>query len=407
MTFTGKALLGAFLLGTATVGALPAAAQQQAAAPKLNISNGARPAVKALQDAVAAKNYAGIDALVAAANAKASTAEDRYAIGRMAVSAGLATKNDTLAAAGIQQTLASGLLPADQANVFKLEQARIRYRANDYTGAITVLEPLANSDPALTDAALLLSDSYNKQKQPAQAYAALQKAVAANRAAGRPIPAEWLKQSLALAYNGKLPGVQTALMDWIRADPKPENFRDAARIYAETRQIPNNDQIDLYRLQRAAGVLKGESDFFNYSNAALLKGFPGEAKAVLDEGFASGAINKSRPAFRDVYTTASSKVAADQAALASTERTGLAAPTARQALVAGDVFLGYGDYAKAAALYRAALTKSGADKDLTNLRLGMALARAGDKAGAAAALQSVGGTQQGIAQLWQAWAATR
>jgi uncharacterized protein HemY len=73
---------------------------------------------------------------------------------------------------------------------------------------------------------------------------------------------------------------------------------------------------------------------------------------------------------------------------------------AKIAMTAGNIYFSNGDYAKAAELYRAALGKSGADKDLANLRLGMALARAGDKAGATAALQAVGGARAGVAQYW-------
>ena len=47
--------------------------------------------------------------------------------------------------------------------------------------------------------------------------------------------------------------------------------------------------------------------------------------------------------------------------------------------------------------------KGGAGADLANLRLGIALARSGDKAGATAALNAVKGTRAGIAQLWLAY----
>ena len=50
----------------------------------------------------------------------------------------------------------------------------------------------------------------------------------------------------------------------------------------------------------------------------------------------------------------------------------------------GDRYYGAGNYQKAAELYRAAVEK-GADANLANLRLGEALARAGDKPGATAA----------------------
>ena len=72
-----------------------------------------------------------------------------------------------------------------------------------------------------------------------------------------------------------------------------------------------------------------------------------------------------------------------------------------------DAYLGYGDYAKAATLYRAALGKSGVDSNLANLRLGIALGRSGDKAGATTALNAVSGPRAGIAKLWLTWLSTR
>jgi hypothetical protein len=64
------------------------------------------------------------------------------------------------------------------------------------------------------------------------------------------------------------------------------------------------------------------------------------------------------------------------------------------------VYLGRGDYAKAAAAYRADVAKGGGAADLANLRLGIALARSGDKAGATAALNAVKGQRASIAQMW-------
>ena len=72
-----------------------------------------------------------------------------------------------------------------------------------------------------------------------------------------------------------------------------------------------------------------------------------------------------------------------------------------------DAYYGYGDYAQAIELYRAALTKTGADKDLVNLRIGMALARSGDKVGATAAFGAAGGAQAEVAKLWLAYLTTK
>jgi Flp pilus assembly protein TadD len=59
-----------------------------------------------------------------------------------------------------------------------------------------------------------------------------------------------------------------------------------------------------------------------------------------------------------------------------------------------------GNYSKAGEIYRQVATKPGADKELANLHLGMALARAGDKAGATAAFNAVTGGRSEIAKLW-------
>ena len=128
---------------------------------------------------------------------------------------------------------------------------------------------------------------------------------------------------------------------------------------------------------------------------------------MLDEGFASRAIDRSRPVFKEVYTVSSGKVAADKASLASSQSAALAGSAAKPAVATGDAYLGYGDYAKAAALYRASLGKTGADPSLSNLRLGIALALSGDKAGATAAFNAVTGARQQTASLWLAWLAGR
>jgi tetratricopeptide (TPR) repeat protein len=403
MTFYRKMLAAALALGSFT--AAPALAQQPPA--QIKVSNKAQPALIALQNAVNANDTAKIPGAIAAAQAAVQTKEDRYMLGQLQLKAALAAKDDAQITAASEVILNSGMATPEQVRVLRISKAKARYQAKDYAGATTELQALVAADPSNTEAMVLLGEAYEGSGNSQQAIASFQRAIAAEQAAGKPVPAEWRKRVVAIAYNRKLPTLSAVVVDWVKASPTSDNIRDAARIVGDSSGLSDADQLDLFRLQHAARALKGESDYYRYANTALLKGFPGEAKTVLDQGFASNAISKSRPVFTSVYTSASSKVAADKASLGTTERTGLAASTARQALVAGDVFLGYGDYAKAAALYRAALTKSGADTSLINLRLGQALALSGDKAGAATAFGAVSGPQQSTAQLWAAWTASR
>jgi hypothetical protein len=70
---------------------------------------------------------------------------------------------------------------------------------------------------------------------------------------------------------------------------------------------------------------------------------------------------------------------------------------------------GYGQLAEAAAMYRLALSKGGVDADTVQIRLGMVLAKSGDKAGAQAAFQAVAGPgpRKAIAQYWLIWLAKK
>lgn len=410
MGFRNKAMVAAIAVGISAI-ALPSAVVAQAApapaGPKIKLSEKASKAVIALQSAVVANDTANFPALLAAAQTAARTNDDRYAIGQLWLRASVTAKDNAGIVSAIDQMIASGLTPADLAASLRFSQARIKYQAKDYASSAALLQQLLAANPGNSEALLLLAESHEAQGQGPMAVATIQKAMAARTASGQPIPQDWMRRAVSLAYKYKLPVVTTLATDWIRAYPDPTNIRDAVRIYAESSGLADSDQIDLFRLQRAANALKGESEYYRYANIALSKGLPGEAKAVLDEGFASRAIDRSRPVFREVYTVSSGKVAADKASLASSQSAALAGSAAKPAVATGDAYLGYGDYAKAAALYRASLGKTGADPSLSNLRLGIALALSGDKAGATAAFNAVTGARQQTASLWLAWLAGR
>jgi TolA-binding protein len=72
----------------------------------------------------------------------------------------------------------------------------------------------------------------------------------------------------------------------------------------------------------------------------------------------------------------------------------------------GDRYYAMGDYSKAVELYRKAMGKPGVDTSVANLHIGMALARAGDKAGAKTALDAVTGTYADLAKFWQLYLST-
>jgi len=388
----------------------PAAAQDKAAAaasaqPK--VSKDAAKALGDLQKAVNAKDTANIPALAAAAQAKVKTKDDKFVLAQLQLKAAVDAGDNAATISGLQAVVDSGFLPPAETVPHYMNLGKLNYNAKSYDAAAAAFERLLAVDPNNVDATVMLAESRNGQGRTAEAIGMIQKAIAAKTAAGQKADEGWYKRAVALAFNAKLPSAPELGLQWVAAYPSPKTWRDTIRIYQTTGQMDENALLDTMRLANATGALAGESDYFRYTDALVKKGFPGEAKAVLEQGFAANSISKSKATFTQLYSLASSRSQGDQASLDASAKTALAAASARQAMVTAEAYYGYGDYAKSAELFRAALGKDGVDKDLANLRLGMALARAGDKPGAEAALKAAGGAQASVAKLWLTYLATK
>ncbi len=371
------------------------------------ISNAARKEIVALQAAVNAKDTATIPTALAAAKAKAKGKDDNYVIAQLQLKAAVDANDNAAIVAGLEAVLASGALSSAETLPLYMNLGKIQYNAKAYDKAGAAFERVLQLDPNSVDATVMLAETRNGQGRTAEAIAMIQKAIAAKTAAGQKADEGWYKRAVALAYNAKQPNAPELGREWVAAYPSPKSWRDTIRIYQTTSQMDDAQLLDSMRLAQATGALAGENDYYRFANTLVTKGFAGEAKIVLDQGFAANSISKTKGTFSQLYSVATTKSQGDRASLDASAKTALAAASARQAMTTAEAYYGYGDYAKAAELFRAALTKSDADKNLANLRLGMSLARAGDKAGATAALNAAGGTQAEVAKLWLTYLSTK
>lgn len=406
MRTTTKALLAALMFtAAAPVPALAAQRKQAqpapaAAQPALSPSKEARPALAALQAAVTAGKTAEIPALAQAALAAAKTPVDRYFAYQLQLKPAIDAKNDALTLSVLEGMIASGVPQGSQLANLAFNAAKLHYNSNALDAASAQLDRALGVDANNADFYVLLGELRNKQKRPAEAVAALQKAVELQQAAGKPVDQRLSDRALAFAYNNRLPVARDLALANLRRAPTSQNWRNAIKIFDQTSNLQAADKIDLFRLQRLTKSMDGEGDYYPYVDALLTRGLPGEAKAVLDEAFAAGKLDQNKATWKELHGMANARVASDRAGLAAGEKAALAAAAARPAVNTADALLSYGEYARAVALYRAALGKSGVDADLVNLRLGIALARSGDTAGAQTALNAVKGSRAGIAQMW-------
>jgi tetratricopeptide (TPR) repeat protein len=384
-----------------------AQAQEQAPANQPKVSSGARKEIVALQAAVNAKDTATIPTALAAANAKAKTKDDRFIIAQLQTKAAVDANDNAATIAGLQAVVASGYLSPAETLPHYMNIGKLNYNSKAFEPAAAAFDQVLKLDPNNLDAMVMLAEARNGQGKSAEAVSMIQKAIAAKTAAGQKADETWYKRAVALAFNAKMPNATDLGRQWVAAYPNPKTWRDTIRIYQTTSALDDGALLDTMRLAQATGALAGESDYFRYTDTLVKKGFPGEAKAVLEQGFAANSINKSKATFTQLYSLASTRSQGDRASLDASAPAAKAAADAKKAMVTAEAYYGYGDYQKAADMFRVALDKPGVDKDLANLRLGMSLARAGDKAGATAALNAVGGAQAGVAKLWLTYVETK
>ncbi len=402
--------LAAVLIAGAALGAAPVLAQSKAKpaadAPKPpKLSKAVAVALQAAQKLQQAGDNAGsLAKILEAAAVPNPTPDDVYTIAALKLNAALGLKDNTLIENTLGELLATGRVsPADQPK-FLRNIGSLAMNRKDYAKATESFEKLVLLAPGDADNVIALAELYFAQKQSAKAVTSIGNAIAAEKAAGKPVPEAWYRRRLAIAYDGKLAAaVQPASRDLVAAYPNAVNWRDALIITRDSfPSLDDQASLDFMRLQAVTGSLNGERDFVEYADTALGKGYPGEAQYAINEGLKRNMLVATKPLVAELKKAADAKVAADKASLPGLEKEAKANP--KTALVTGDAYFGYADYAKAASLYKMAIGAANVDQSIANLRLGAALARSGDKPGATAALNAVkGGAREALAQYWIIW----
>ena len=379
---------------------VPAAQEAPAPAQKqIHVSSKAAKAISELQAAVNKNDTANIPAKLAAAQAVASTPDDRYAIAELQLKSALTANNNTAAAAAVDAVAASGFVDsATSAKLFS-SMGTTFYNAKQYDQAQAEFQKAIAANASDTQAYTLLGEAKFAAGQKADAAAAFQRAVQLQMAAGQKPDEALLKRAVSVAYEAQSPLAVELGREWATAYPSADSWRNSIAIYRNLNHPDVEGTLDLLRLMQATNSLNA-GDIALFAEAAADQGNFNEAQAVMDAGLAAHVIDASNPQYRDILAGLKGKPKASAAELAAAMKM---SPSSINLLHIGDRYYGMGDFTQAADVYRQVLTKPDADKDVANLHLGMALARAGDKAGATAAFNAVSGTRAEIAKFWLAY----
>lgn len=402
---TTLALIAA--LGMGAVTAIPAA--QAAKAKKETAPKGPAPELSApfrkafvdVQTAVKAANPADIQAKLAILEPLATSPDEKYYLGVMRFELAKLTKEKALTRRAINEMAGSGSKLITNLAELTYNAGALAYDAGDYRDALAKLTLADQQGSKDINRLLLAAESNFKLNQMPAGLAVLDRAVSEERAAGRAPSQDWFRRAVSVALKGKMSGdIAKWSQELVRSHPNTTNWRDALVLYRDGSRLDPLVQLDIFRLMRETKSLAGEKDFYDYAAVANERALPGEAKAIIEEGYASGAASKSSRPIGEMLTLANGKLAADQAGLAADEKRARSAPDGKIASNTGNAFLGYGNYAKAIDLLKLALSKGGADNDAINTRLGIALTKAGQKAEARQAFAAVKGVRSDIARYW-------
>lgn len=371
--------------------------------------------LQAAQELMKAQRYKEALAKVREADAiGGKTPYESFVLDRMRGAAASGAGETDTAIKSFESAIASGrLAAADQLKVVEA-LAGTAYRGKDYAKAQHWAVRYFRDGGTGTQMRSLLAQSQYLAGDYAGAAKEMNAEIAAVEAAGS-APAEDRLQLLANCYlklNDKA-GYIAVLEKLVSHHPKKEYWADLLARIQRKQGFSDRLALDVYRLMLVTGNLNETSDFMEMAQLALQAGLPAEAKRVVEDGFAKGALGGGSDEARHkrLRELASKQAADDLKTLGESEKQANAAPDGNPLVALGFAYISTHQFDKGIALLEQGIAKGGIKRlEEAKLHLGMAYLQAGNKDKARHTLRSVQGGEGAadIARLWliQGWRGT-
>jgi hypothetical protein len=381
-------------------------------------SDQARAARQAKNDQAASAAAAQVDAALGGAKAKldaaaavATTPMDKLKLGDMTRIYGGLIDDPALQYQGLVLMLDSGQLQPTMVGQVQFIAGVTAYQKADYAGAVKYLEmaKASNYNDAQGLRDQVLADAYKRTGNTAGALSVAQGELAAAKASGAKPSETAIRTALQAAYDGKQTDAAADLSaQLVKHYPSARSWESAIGVVSALGGYQGQDLLDLMRLMARTNSFRDARDYRTFITIADPRRQPGEVQKVMESGISSGKLPANDSVVTQAQAMVKGRIASDRASLPKLERDARA-PNAPVASVVGtaDAFLGYGDAAKAEALYTLALTKPGVDSARVLTRLGIAQADQGKAAEAQGTFSKVQGPRKPMAQLWSAYAAQK
>lgn len=371
-------------------------------------------AYKPLEAALAAPgaDIASLKPQLSAMVPLAVSPDEQQAAGGMIYNAGATSKDMSLQLQGMEMLLASGKVAPEQVARYNFTAYQLANELKNFAKARQYLQAAIDTNftserISTADLEITMAEIDFAEGQYVAGLEYLSKAIANRKAKGLPVDTAWYRRGITVAYSNQVvPQIYDLVVQWVGDYPAEDNWRDAVNLTRNLNSYEGPEALDLLRLARKVGALRDKQDYILYIEAADARRLPKEVKDLIDQAYAAGAVSKDDIYVADSLTTANGRIKTDMAELPVLEKDANAASAGlRTVFAAGDAFLSYGEYAKAAGFYEKSLGMAGVERNTALTRLGIAQVGMGDYAAAQATLAKVDGGRAPIAKLWSAYAA--
>lgn len=311
------------------------------------------------------------------------------------------------AAVSAEAALATGKAPAaDTPRRVKLV-AQLNYQARNYNKAIQFAERYISSYGADGSMSELIVQAYYLQKNYGKALQLSMDNVRAAERAGRTPSEDSLKLALSSAFNLK-DNAQTKDVLFRLVQYYGGNKDYWSDLFGILLTMPGNNErtnLEFFRTKFAADKMEGADDYSEAAQTAIQVGFPGEAKRIIDAGFAKGVLGVGPDASRHtrLRTLATTNTNTDKATIAAQAKAAAASPNGNDDVKVAEAMETYGDAAGALALITGGITKPGIrNMDEARITLGRIQLAAGQKDAARATFKEVKTDPKmaDVARLW-------
>jgi len=353
-------------------------------------------------------DYAGAKGMVPTVAAAVQTPHDKFVLGNLLVQLGDKTNDVGLEKQGVRLILDSGEADASKVGLFHFYLGKWALDDKDFATARTELQAAAAAGYKEVDPEALIAETYFQGNQPAEGLTYLTNLIAKRKAAGVAIPDAWLARGLAVAYNAKLAPQGNQYAEMLLANnATPDNWLKAFTAVATLNPMDAQSELDLMRLMRLTGALKERFQYAQYVNDTTKYALANETLDVLKEAVDKGVLTTGDSLYTEARAAALKSADSDRKETPGIVPEARAAKDGRVAYGAANAFYSFGDYANAEAMFKLAIDKGVAEKDLALTRMGMAQIMEGKYAEGQATLAQVSGARAPVAKMWMAYAAAK